>query len=176
MSTQRETRPDPGKGLGGVTGAPPHVNPAQEMAQVVRDAVAAELREGMREQRRPARLYAGAGAAGFYGGAAMVAGAVLALGLVLPMWASALIVAAVLLGAAVMLHGAARPRPGAETADRAHRSADAVFRARPGKGAGAGAGGLDVAPGAEPGAATSAVTSVPGAPPVPGNAPEVGRK
>ncbi|MCX5203067.1 phage holin family protein [Streptomyces sp. NBC_00237] len=93
-------------------------NVVEEVARVareaVREAVVEEMREEMRRElaarKRPARLYAGAGAAGLYGGAAVVAAVVLGLGAVVPMWASALIVGAGLLIGAMVLRGMARPR------------------------------------------------------------------
>lgn len=133
-------------------------NVAEQVARAVRETVAEEIRERMQQEiraqlnarRRPARLYAGAGAAGLYGGAALVAAVVLGLGMAVPMWASALIVAAGLLMGAVVLRRMARAEvlPGGAS----------------------GVSGVAVAPGVEPGAPT---VDVPGAPPVPGVAPEV---
>ncbi|MET9365697.1 phage holin family protein [Streptomyces sp. NPDC006632] len=83
-------------------------NLPEQLSQVVRDAIRDELREQTSKQRHAARMYAGAGAAGLYGGAALTAFLLLVLGLALPYWAAALIVAVLLLGAAVLLSRSAR--------------------------------------------------------------------
>ncbi|MCQ4208454.1 MULTISPECIES: phage holin family protein [Streptomyces] len=89
----------------------------EEVAHAVRDAVRAEMKEGVRAQKRRAGLYAGAGAVALYAGAAaaLALGLVLALGM--PDWAAALVVAVVLGVAAFALRQAARPgTPDAPTA------------------------------------------------------------
>lgn len=83
-------------------------NLPEQLSQVVRDAIRDELREQTKKQRRSARMYAGAGAAGLYGGAALTAFLLLVLAMALPYWAAALIVAVLLLGAAVLLSRGAR--------------------------------------------------------------------
>ncbi|MEU9101481.1 phage holin family protein [Streptomyces sp. NPDC048361] len=88
-------------------------NLPEQLSQVVRDAIRDELREQTRNQRHAARMYAGAGAAGLYGGAALTAFLLLVLGLALPYWLAALIVAVLLLGAAVLLSRSARGSRGA---------------------------------------------------------------
>lgn len=83
-------------------------NLPEQLSQVVRDAIKDELREQTRKQRRAARMYAGAGAAGLYGGAALTAFLLLVLAMALPYWAAALIVGLLLVGAAVVLSRSAR--------------------------------------------------------------------
>ncbi|MFJ2745782.1 phage holin family protein [Streptomyces sp. NPDC087440] len=125
----------------------PNVNVVEEVERAVRegvrDAVAEEMRREMAARKRPARLYAGAGAAGLYGGGAVVAGIVLGLGMVVPMWVSALVVGVGLLMGAVVLRGMAR-----------------------------GARGVTVARGVRPGE-RGGPAGVVGVPPVPGVAPKV---
>ncbi|MFI6051460.1 phage holin family protein [Streptomyces violascens] len=96
-------------------------NLPEQLSQVVRDAIKDELREQTSKQRRAARMYAGAGAAGLYGGAALTAFLLLALAMALPYWAAALITAVLLLGAAVLLGKGARGSRGAP-ADPASRT------------------------------------------------------
>ncbi|MGW5865012.1 phage holin family protein [Streptomyces sp. NPDC055239] len=80
-----------------------------ELTRAAREAVRDELREQTRKQRRTAALYAGAGAVGFYAGAALALAFGLVLALGLPGWAAALITAVVLGVVAWLLRGAARP-------------------------------------------------------------------
>ncbi|MFE3182196.1 phage holin family protein [Streptomyces violascens] len=95
------------------TNLPNLPNLPEQISQVVRDAIKDELREQTSKQRRAARMYAGAGAAGLYGGAAFTAFLLLALAMALPYWAAALIIAVLLLGAAVLLSRGARSSRGA---------------------------------------------------------------
>ncbi|QCX80036.1 hypothetical protein C9F11_32250 [Streptomyces sp. YIM 121038] len=114
--------------------ASPETALSDALAQVVHEAVRASLREAVRtelpsqladaarEQRRRASLYAAAGVAALYAGAAAALTLGLAVAVGLPGWAAGLIVTVLLAAVAVVLRNAARPgrsRPGTGTPARA---------------------------------------------------------
>ncbi|MFJ6632403.1 phage holin family protein [Streptomyces sp. NPDC091376] len=85
-------------------------NLSEQVAQVVRDAIADELRAQTRKQRRTAAFYTASGAVGLYAGAAVAACLVLLLHAVMPAWVAALLVGVVLAGVAYVLKSAATKR------------------------------------------------------------------
>ncbi|MFI7319822.1 phage holin family protein [Streptomyces venezuelae] len=136
-----------------------------ELVRTIRAELREEFREQTRKQRRKATLYAGAGAAALYAGAAVALALGLVIDLGLPDWASALVVAAVLGAAAFLLRNAARSGPGhdARTSATGTRAAEALPDPR-----GTGL----TAPATSATSATSATPAVPAPPTVPPAGPD----